>query len=125
MDRPAATSSFFSEPLELETAGFAFFVTGGLAGGGGESDATVFLVGLRASLGKSELDVEWSTFFPSAGTDERVFEASTGGVSFFDICCPSSELPVAESSSDFAFDELVPSASHDRCRDLVGADSSQ
>lgn len=58
VDGPAAASSLSSELLGLEATLFAFFVTGGLAGGGEESDTAIFLVGLWASLGGSELDVE-------------------------------------------------------------------
>lgn len=122
---PATIPSPPSDSLELRTTCLAFFVTGGLAGGGEESDAKVFLVGLRASIGGSEFDVGWLTFFPSTGGDERVFGTSTGEAGFFNISCSSSESSVAESSSGFAFGGPVSSLSHDRCCDFGRVDSSQ
>lgn len=46
VEGPVTAASFSPESLELEAACFTFFVTGGIAGGGEESDAIVFLVGL-------------------------------------------------------------------------------
>lgn len=124
VDGPGTTTSSLSS-LELGVAWFVFFVAGGLAGGGEKPDATVFLVGFRASLNDSELDVEWTTFFLPTGSGERVFGAFTGEVGFSNTSCPSSEASVAESSSDFAFGGPVSSASCSCCCGFVPAYSNQ
>ena len=115
-----------SESLDLGAACFAFFVAGGLAAGGEESAATVFLIGFWDSLGNSEPpEVEWSTFSLSTGAGERVFGVFMWRAAFSNIGCSSSELSVVELSSGSAFCGPVPSLLNDRCCDFVDVDSNQ
>ena len=125
VDGPAAASLLSSDSLGLEAACLAFFLAGGRAGGGEESDGTDFLVGFWASLENSELDVGCSTFFLSTGAGERVSGDTTSGAGFSNIGWSSSESSVAESSSDFAFDGPAPIVSHGRWCDFARVDSSQ
>lgn len=122
VEGPATALSLSSESLELESASFTFFRTGGLAGGDGGSDSADFLAESWASLGSSERDIEWSTFFLFMEPGAHAIGGLVGIGGSFSITCSSSfESSVAESFSRF----VLNGPAWGRSCNLVPAGSSQ
>ena len=122
MAGPAASLSPSSESVELNAAFFVFFAAGS-RGGGGESGSADFLLGSWASINNPEPELESSAFLLSAGTGERVPDGPASGEGFSSIGGSSSELSVAESSSDFGLSGPALRASNDLCCDFVPSDT--
>jgi hypothetical protein len=124
---PGTTLSLSSDSPELKGACFAFFLAGGLAGRGEESDAAVFFVGFWGSFDNSKLGVEWSaSFLPMGNGERRGLDTLVGVTGFFNIRCSSSEFSVAELSSGLVLDgPAAAGVSPDLCSNFAPEDPSQ